>query len=85
MSDPVFVMAIFGATKGDRATLSLRRSVWETIRQTGKGARGEDIAAALDIPLVYVNSLFEIFEMEGKGWKSKTQGISYFSPDRDLR
>jgi hypothetical protein len=84
LSDPVFVMAIFGAAKGDRATLNLRKSVWETIRQTGKGVHGEDIAAALDLPLVYVNSLFEIFEMEGKGWKSKTQGSSYFSPDRNL-
>jgi hypothetical protein len=82
--DPIFIMAIFGAVRGDQEAHELRRSVWTMIRQAGKGVQGERIAEALKIPLAYINALFMIFEAEGKGCKLKTLGSSCFSPDLAL-
>ena len=84
LADPLFVMAVFNAAKGDGATAELRRAVWEAIRREGKGVHGQPIAEALDVPLVYIDALFHVLDGEGKGWKSKSQGISYFSPDPAL-
>lgn len=77
-------MAVFSAAQGDSATAELRQNVWNFVKQERKGVHGEDIAKNIDVPLPYVNALFTIFESEGKGWKSKTLGSSFFSPDPDL-
>jgi len=80
--DPIFILAIFASVRGNREAYELRKSVWATIRQAGKGVHGEPIAEAHKVPRVYIDALFMIFEAEGKGYKSKTLGSSYFSPDR---
>ena len=84
LDNPIFIMAVFSASQGDFATAELRQNVWNVIKQERKGVHGEPIAKDMGIPLPYVDSLFTIFESEGKGWKSKEKGSSYFSPDPDL-
>ena len=84
LTHPVFIMAVFSAVKGDQAALRLRRFVWQTIRHEGKGVHGEPIAENQKVPLVYIASLFQIFEAEGKGSKSKIIGKTYFSPAPEL-
>jgi len=84
IDNPVFIMAVFSAAYGDSATAELRQNVWNIIKQKKKGVHGESIAKDKGIPLPYVDALFAIFESEGKGWKSKEVGSSYFSPDPDL-
>ena len=77
-------MAVYSAAYGDYETAELRQKVWNIIKQKKKGVHGEPIAKDEGIPLPYVDALFTIFESEGKGWKSKEVGSSYFSPDPDL-
>ena len=84
IDNPIFILAVFSAAYGDRATTELRQYVWNFIKQKKKGVHGESIAKDKHIPLPYVDALFSIFESEGKGWKSKESGSSYFSPDPDL-
>ena len=82
--DPIFIMAIFAAVRGDREASELRKAVWASIKQAGKGVHGEPIAETCKVPLVYIDALFMLFEAEGKGRKSKTLGSSYFAPDPAL-
>ena len=82
--EPLFIMAIYNAVKGDAATAKLRHSVWRVIKCERKGVQGQPIADALGVSLLYVDALFQILEEEGKGWKSKTRGSSYFLPDPAL-
>jgi len=84
IDNPIFILAVFSAKYGDTATAELRQYVWNFIKQKKKGVHGESIAKDKDVPLPYVDALFSIFESEGKGWKSKEIGSSYFSPDPDL-
>lgn len=84
INNPVFIMAVYSAAYGESATAELRQNVWDIIKQKKKGVHGESIAKDNGIPLPYVDALFTIFESEGKGWKSKEVGSSYFSPDPDL-
>jgi hypothetical protein len=84
LSEPLFIMAVYNAVKGDIATAKLRHAVWEAIKSDGKGVQGQPIAETLGVPLLYVDALFHVLEAEGKGWKSKTIGSSYFSPDPAL-
>jgi len=75
---------MYAAVKGDQATQKMRQAVWEYIRNKGKGVHGEPIANDLNVALVFIDCLFQIFEEEGKGWKSKTIGETYFSPAPEL-
>ncbi|MBW8003504.1 MAG: hypothetical protein FVQ80_16070 [Planctomycetes bacterium] len=84
LDNPVFIMAVFSAVQGDSATAEFKQNVWNIIKQERKGVHGEHIAKNIGVPLSYVDALFAIFESEGKGWKSKEIGSSYFSPDPAL-
>ncbi len=84
LKEPVFIMAVYDAAHGGEATQEFRNSVWEEIKRQGQGVNGEDIAATVDVPLIYVDVLFELLDAEGKGWKSNEIGISYFSPDLEV-
>lgn len=82
LTDPVSIMSVFSAVRGDRTTLELRRTGLNIVKQEGKWVHGESIAESQEISLVvYIDALFQIFESEGKGWKSKTIGSSSFSHD----
>jgi len=80
LTNPIFVMAIYSAKHGDLETLKLKKEVWGFIKSKGGGTHAEPISEALNITLVYLDYLFQIFESEGQGWKSKTQGETYFQP-----
>jgi len=49
-----------------------------------RSAQGEEISNKLSIPLEYVNAVFDVFELEGKGFRSKTIGESLFSARPEL-
>jgi len=82
--DPIFVLAVFGAVNDDVAVLRIKQHVWQIIKAEGNGVVGDPISETLNVSLVYINSIFQIFESEGKGWKSKTIGESYFQPIPEL-
>ena len=82
--DPIFTLAVFGAANGDHVLLQLKQKVWQIAKSKGNGIHGDPISETLNIPLVYIDSLFQIFEAEGKGWKSNTLGECYFQPSPEL-
>ncbi len=57
---------------------------WEQIKMNRGSAHGEEISNKLSIPLEHVNAVFDVFELEGKGFRSKTIGESYFSARSEL-
>ena len=84
LTNPYFTIAVYAAVKGDKSVLELRQAVWQYVQNEGKGVRGEPIADKLNVNLVFIDCLFQIFEEEGKGWKSKTVGETFFSPVPEL-
>lgn len=84
LADSIFVMAVYGAENGDSEILKLKQMVWDFIQSKGRGIHAESVSEIVDVPLVYLDHLFQIFEAEGKGWKSKTKGETYFQPYPEL-
>jgi hypothetical protein len=84
VSNPYLLSAIYEHAYGKKALIKLINLTWEQIKMNRGSAHGEEISNKLSIPLEHVNAVFDVFELEGKGFRSKTIGESYFSARSEL-